>query len=92
MRMFMREPLFAIGRGLQAEYLPAVRQPLPNDIEALLAGEIVRQARRLAAGYPVSVSAPEAACREVSLPAGDQERRPSTPSGSETSTRRPAAS
>jgi hypothetical protein len=30
-------------------------------VTGLLAGQVVRQARRLAAGYPVSVSAPEAA-------------------------------
>ena len=36
MKMFMREPLFAIGRGLQAEYLPTVRQPLPSGLEDLL--------------------------------------------------------
>jgi hypothetical protein len=40
----MREPLFAIGRGLQVEYLPTVRQPLPSEIEALLAQLVALEA------------------------------------------------
>jgi hypothetical protein len=49
MTMFMREPLFAIGRGLQAEYLPAVRQPLPNELEDLLTQLVALEVRRRAA-------------------------------------------
>ena len=52
MTMFMREPLFAIGRGLQAEYLPAVRQPLPSELEDLLAQLVALQAARRAAAEP----------------------------------------
>jgi len=55
MTMFMREPLFAIGRGLQAEYLPAVRQPLPNELEDLLAQLVALEAgRRASAELEVS--------------------------------------
>jgi hypothetical protein len=50
--MFMREPLFAIGRGLQAEYLPAVRQPLPNEIEYLLTQLIALEASKRASAEP----------------------------------------
>jgi hypothetical protein len=50
--MFMREPLFAIGRGLQAEYLPAVRQPLPNELEDLLTQLVALEVRRRAAAEP----------------------------------------
>jgi hypothetical protein len=52
MTMFMREPLFAIGRGLQAEYLPAVRQPLPSELEDLLAQLVALEAARRAAAEP----------------------------------------
>jgi hypothetical protein len=52
MTMFMREPLFAIGRGLQAEYLPAVRQPLPNELEDLLAQLVSLEAGRRASAEP----------------------------------------
>jgi hypothetical protein len=65
MRMFMREPLFAIGRGLQAEYLPAVRQPLPNDIEALLAQLATLEATRHESSEPESS---QAASAQPSLP------------------------
>jgi hypothetical protein len=44
MTMFMREPVFAIGRGLQAEYLPAVRQPLPSELKDLLAQLVALEA------------------------------------------------
>lgn len=52
MTMFMREPLFAIGRGLQAEYLPVVRQPLPNELEELLSQLVALEAGRRAAAEP----------------------------------------
>ena len=52
MTMFMREPLFAIGRGLQAEYLPAVRQPLPSELEDLLTRLVVLEAGRHAPAEP----------------------------------------
>jgi hypothetical protein len=66
MRMFMREPLFAIGRGLQAEYLPAVRQPLPSEIEALLAQLVTAEAIRHESAEP-----------EISQPASAQPSLPS---------------
>ena len=52
MTMFMREPLFAIGRGLQAEYLPTVRQPLPSEFEDLLAQLVALEAGRRACAEP----------------------------------------
>ena len=64
MRMFIQEPLFAIGRGLQAEYLPTVRQPLPSEIEGLLA-------------QLVALEAVESVKPEISQPALAQPRLPS---------------
>ena len=52
MPMFMREPLFAIGRGLQAEYLPVVRQPLPHELEDLLTQLVAFEAGRRVAAEP----------------------------------------
>jgi hypothetical protein len=52
MTMFMREPLFAIGRGLQAEYLPAVRQPLSPELDNLLTQLIALEAGRRASAEP----------------------------------------
>jgi hypothetical protein len=62
MTMFMREPLFAIGRGLRAEYLPAVRQPLPNELDNLLA-----QFGALGAGRPAPAE-PEVSRPILALP------------------------
>jgi hypothetical protein len=40
----MRASLTAIGRQLQAEYLPTVRAPLPSELEGLLARLVALEA------------------------------------------------
>jgi hypothetical protein len=49
---FMREPLFPIGRGLQAEYLPVVRQPLPSELKDLLTQLVALEAGGRASAEP----------------------------------------
>ena len=56
MRALMKHTLTAIGRELSAAYLPTVREPLPSELEELVAQLVAFEMRRRGS----SASFPEA--------------------------------
>jgi hypothetical protein len=61
----MHASLIAIGRQLQAEYLPAIGKPLPSELEGLLARLVA-----LEAGRRESIESVEALPAAVAWPRG----------------------